>query len=129
MFATGSFYKTKINENLISNKNALEMNDSFNKNIPKVFKKYYATYINNSLVLSFELPDRHVKDDIIFFPDEPGLIDYSKDQLIERNNNSASLSSFKLDSSNNFVNVSGLLQFIEKHLKLLINLKPNCQKI
>ena len=108
-----AFIKTKINENPISNKNALEMNDSFNKNIPKVFKKNIsATYINNSLVLSFELPDRHVRDDIIFFPDEPGLIDYSKDQLIERNNNSASLSSFKLDSSNNFVNVSGLLQFL-----------------
>ena len=108
-----AFIKTKINENLISNKNALEMNDSFNKNIPEVFKKNIsATYINNSLVLSFELPVRHVKDDIIFFPDEPGLIDYSKDQLIERNNNSASLSSFKLDSSNNFVNVSGLLQFL-----------------
>ena len=50
---------------------------------------------------------------ILFFSqDEPGLIDYSKDQLIERNNNSASLSLFKLDSSNNFVNVSGLLQFL-----------------
>ena len=64
-----AFLKTKINENHISNKNALEMNDSFNKNIPKVFlKNISATYINNSLVLSFELPVSHVKDDIIFFP-------------------------------------------------------------
>ena len=40
------------------------------------------------------------------------LIDYSKDQIIERNDNSVSISSIKLDSSDTFLNVSGLLQFL-----------------
>ena len=63
----------------------------FKKNISAIF-------IDNDLVLSFELPENHISDEIIFFPDEYGLIDYSKDQIIERNDNSVSISSIKLDS-------------------------------
>ncbi len=108
-----TFIKTNITRNPITNLNTLEMNESFNKDVPKIFKKNIsATYINDSLVLSFELPVKHANDAIIFFPDEYGLIDYSKDQIIERNDNSVSISSIKLDSSDTFANVSGLIQFL-----------------
>ena len=108
-----TFIKTNITRNPISNLNTLEMNESFDRDVPKIFKKNIsATYINNNLVLSFELPVKHANDAIIFFPDEYGLIDYSKDQIIERNDNSVSISSIKLDSSDTFLNVSGLLQFL-----------------
>ena len=103
---------TSISRNSIFNLSS-QMKESFEKEIPKFFKKNIsATFIDNNLVLSFELPENHISDEIIFFPDEYGLIDYAKDQIIERNNNSASLSVNKLDSSNNFINVSGLIQFI-----------------
>ena len=103
-------YNDQVNS--IFNLNS-QMKESFEKEIPKFFKKNIsATFIDNNLVLSFELPENHISDGIIFFPDEYGLIDYAKDQIIERNNNSASLSVNRLDSSNNFINVSGLVQFI-----------------
>ena len=108
--------ETNINTNISGNSIfdlSSQMKESFEKEIPKFFKKNIsATFIDNNLVLSFELPENHISDGIIFFPDEYGLIDYAKDQIIERNINSASLSVNKLDSSNNFINVSGLIQFI-----------------
>ncbi len=103
---------TNISRNSIFNLNS-QIDKSFEKEIPKFFKKNIsAIFIDDNLVLSFELPENHINDGIIFFPDEYGLIDYAKDQIIERNNNSASLSVNRLDSSNNFINVSGLIQFI-----------------
>ena len=103
---------TNISGNSIFNLNS-QMDKSFEEEIPKFFKKNIsAIFIDENLVLTFELPENHLNDGIIFFPDEYGLIDYAKDQIIERNNNSASLSVNRLDSSNNFINVSGLIQFI-----------------
>ena len=103
---------TNITGNSIFNLNS-QMDKSFEKEIPKFFKKNIsAIFISDNLVLTFELPENHLNDRIIFFPDEYGLIDYAKDQIIERNNNSVSLSVNKLDSSNSFINVSGLIQFI-----------------
>ena len=103
---------TNISGNSVFNLNS-QINESFEKEIPKFFKKNIsAIFIDNDLVLSFELPENHISDEIIFFPDEYGLIDYAKNQIIEKNNNSASLSVNKLDSSDNFINVSGLIQFI-----------------
>ena len=103
---------TSISENSIFNLSS-QMKEFFEKEIPKFFKKNIsATFIDNNLVLTFELPENHLNDGIIFFPDEYGLIDYAKDQIIERNNNSVSLSVNKLDSSNSFIYVSGLIQFI-----------------
>jgi thiol:disulfide interchange protein DsbD len=102
-----------LSNNKSSSYSSVEIEDLFDRTIPKVFdKNISATYLKDKLILSFDLPEIHKTDSIVFFPNEYGLIDYSKDQIIERNDNSASISLTKIDLDKDFINVSGLLKFI-----------------
>ena len=65
-----------LSNNKSSSYSSAEIEDLFDRTIPKVFdKNISATYLKDKLILSFDLPEIHKTDSIVFFPNEYGLID------------------------------------------------------